>query len=308
MTHQVLLYYKYVTIDSPEELRLWQRALCERLKLTGRILIAHEGINGTVEGTKEAAEEYRRAVSADPRFADMHWKISEGTGTAFPKLQVKVRRDIVSNAIEDWGVDPRKQTAHHMKPEELRALYESGEEFHIVDMRNDYEHASGHFAGSVLPPIGNFRELPGALPKLAHLKHKKVVTVCTGGVRCEKASALLLKHGFENVSQLDGGIVSYMEKYPNRDFKGKLYVFDKRVTMGFETDSALHERVGKCVKCGAVSEHYLNCGNLLCHRHYICCESCEAKNPCCSWLCFLRMKWARWISLSFKKRPIRDMV
>ncbi len=104
-------------------------------------------------------------------------------------------------------------------------------------------------------------------------------------MRCEKASALLIKNGFEDVYQLDGGIVSYMEKYPNRDFKGKLYVFDTRLTVGFETDSPEHERVGKCARCGAASEHYINCGNDLCHAHYISCESCTEKNPCCSERC-----------------------
>jgi len=285
MNYEVLLYYRYVAIADPAAEMARQRELCEKLGLKGRILIAEEGVNGTVEGLKENTEEYVRVMSEDPRFAGTHWKRSVGNGEAFPKLQVKVRKDIVSNAIADWGVDPRAKTGIHLKPEELRAWYESGQQFEIVDMRNDYEHDSGHFKNSILPPIGNFRELPDALPKLAHLKKKKVLTVCTGGVRCEKASALLLKHGFEDVYQLDGGIVSYMEKYPNKDFKGKLYVFDTRMTVGFETDSPEHERVGKCIHCGTDSEMYVNCANDLCHRHFITCESCNAKSPYCALSC-----------------------
>ncbi len=285
MNSEVLLYYKYVTIADPAAEMLRQRALCERLSLKGRILIAEEGINGTLEGLKENTEEYIREMSADPRLADVHWKKSVGRGDAFPKLQVKVRKDIVSNAVADWGVDPRRQTGTHLKPEELREWYERGEEFEIIDMRNDYEHNSGYFEGSVLPKIGNFRELPEAIRGMEHLKKKKVLTVCTGGVRCEKASALLMKNGFENVYQLDGGIVSYMEKYPNKDFLGKLYVFDERVVVGFETDSPEHKRVGCCVKCGESSENYINCANLNCHLHYISCEKCTEGNPCCSEKC-----------------------
>lgn len=289
MKTEVLLFYKYARVENPQDLLASQRALCERLGLKGRILIAEEGINGTLEGTPEACAEYRRELESDSRFAGIHWKRSEGHGKTFPKLVVKVRKDIVANSIAGWEVNPLKETGKRLSPEELKRWYESGEEFEIVDMRNNYEHASGHFEGSKLAPIRNFRDLPAALPSLAPLQKKRVLTVCTGGVRCEKASALLIKNGFEDVWQLDGGIVSYMEKYPNQDFKGKLYVFDNRLTVGFETDAPAHEVIGRCKTCAVATDRYINCKNPDCHLHYISCEECQLKNPFCSEDCLKKL-------------------
>lgn len=272
--YQILLFYKYVRIEDPQALRDAQFALCERLGLKGRIIVAHEGINATFEGTVENVAAYRAELEKDPRFANIHYKYSPGTGDAFPRLSVKVRKEIVSLHLGEEDFDPNETTGVHLKPEELRAWYERGEEFTIVDMRNDYEHKVGKFEGSVCPPLSNFRDLSKVASELASFKDKKVLTVCTGGVRCEKASGYLVKKGFTDVYQLDGGIVSYMEKYPNKDFKGKLYVFDKRVMMGFDTDSPEHEVIGRCEGCDSASENYVNCVNDGCHRHFIVCKNC----------------------------------
>jgi UPF0176 protein len=272
--YQVLLYYKYVTIEDPEELRLVQRKVCEELGLTGRIIVAHEGINGTVEGTAAQTERYVAALTADKRFADIHIKRSQGDGRAFPKLSVKVRSEIVSLHLGHNDINPQQTTGQYLRPEELHQWFEQGKEFYIIDMRNEYEQRVGHFAGSVLPKLGNFRDLPTALSDLAYLQNKTVLTVCTGGVRCEKASGFLVKHGFTDVYQLSGGIVSYMEKYPNQHFLGKLYVFDQRIIMGFHTNSTDHVVVGRCQKCQQACEQYVNCANELCHLHFICCADC----------------------------------
>ena len=278
MEYQILLYYKYAFIDNPELEMASQRDLCTRLGLSGRIILAKEGINGTVEGTKENTEKYIEEIKKDVRFADMHWKKSAGDGKSFPKLSVKVRKEIVSLNLGTCDIDPNQVTGIHLKPEELHEWIQNKKEFYIVDMRNAYEHKVGHFEGSILPPIENFRDLPKVVEQIAHLKNKTVLTVCTGGVRCEKASGFLITQGFTDVYQLDGGIVSYMEKYPNEDFKGKLYVFDGRVTMGFYTDDPKHEIVGKCDTCGEQSENYVNCDNPVCHRHFINCKNCLEKN------------------------------
>lgn len=276
MNHQILLYYKYVAIDNPVHEMREQKRLCEKLGLKGRIIIADEGINGTVEGTIEATEEYIKVMCQDPRFADIHWKKSEGTGNAFPKLSVKAREEIVSMHLHENDLKPWNVTGKYISPEELHQWFTDRKEFYIVDMRNDYEHASGYFEGSVLPPLTNYRDLPKLLPLLNDIKNKTIVTVCTGGVRCEKASGFLVSNGFSDVYQLQGGIVSYMEKYPNQHFKGKLYVFDQRVLMGFNTDDTVHEVVGKCEKCLMKSEHYINCDTVGCHRHFILCSDCIA--------------------------------
>jgi len=278
--HKIILFYKYTHIDEPRELMTSQRALCESLHMKGRMIIAQEGINGTFEGTDEACAEYMSHMKADPRFADIHWKISDGTndGTAFPRLSIKVRKEIVSLHLGDEDdIDPNQITGIHLKPEDLHKWYQEGKEFHIVDMRNDYELRVGAFEGTVFPELNNFRDLKQNLTKIEDLKGKTVLTVCTGGVRCEKASGLLVREGFENVYQLDGGIVSYMEKYPAENFKGSLYVFDKRIVMNFN-DKDKHEIIGRCSKCNKPSEHYVNCANLMCHDHFICCEDCLQKN------------------------------
>lgn len=273
MPFQVLLFYKYVPLDDLAAIRMWQIALCRQFDLKGRLIIAPEGVNITLEGKTEDTEAYIQALEIDPRFHGIHFKRSVGNGQAFPKLSIKIRDEIVSAHLHN-DIDPNRVTGKYLPAESLHEKITNGEEMYIVDMRNDYEHKSGYFKDSILAPIGNFRELPKVLDKISHLKDRQVVTVCTGGVRCEKASGFLVENGFSNVYQLQGGIVSYMEKYPNQDFLGKLYVFDSRLVMGFNTDSAAHQVVGTCDLCGAASENYINCPNVKCHKHYICCVNC----------------------------------
>ena len=281
--YQIILFYKYVRIQDPEAVVFWQKEICERLGLKGRCIVATEGINATFEGTTEKIKEYVKELEKDERFRNTHFKLSAGTGNAFPKLSIKVRKEIVSLHLGTCDIDPNQITGIHLKPEELHEWLNPPaggqvKEFYIIDMRNVYEHKVGHFENSILPPVENFRDLPKVVEQIAHLKNKTVLTVCTGGVRCEKASGFLITQGFTDVYQLDGGIVSYMEKYPNEDFQGKLYVFDGRVSMGFYTDDEKHKIVGKCDACREQSEHYVNCANQPCHRHFIICEKCLEKN------------------------------
>src|SRR3989344_2508926 len=278
MEYQIILFYKYVGISGPETVAQAQREICARLDLKGRCIVASEGINATFEGTVENIKEYVKELGEDERFKKIHFKYSRGTGNAFPKLSIKVRKEIVSLHLGTCDINPNEITGTHLKPEELHEWIKTGREFYIVDMRNAYEHKVGHFEGSILPPIENFRDLPKVVEQISHLKNKTVLTVCTGGVRCEKASGFLITQGFNDVYQLDGGIVSYMEKYPNEDFQGKLYVFDKRVTMGFYTDDPKHKIVGKCDECGEKSKNYVNCANPVCHRHFINCVNCLSKS------------------------------
>lgn len=275
--YQILLFYKYVPIDNPYEVAEAQRALQNRLFLKGRSIIAHEGLNITLEGTVENTELYIREVEKDPRFHNIHWKRSEGTGRAFTKISVKVRPEIVSLRLGASEIDPNIVTGKKLSPEELHTWIEDKKEFYIIDMRNMYEHAVGKFEGSVCPPMRNFRDLPNLMKTIAHLKDKTVLTVCTGGIRCEKASGYLITQGFTDVYQLDGGIVSYMERYPNEDFKGKLYVFDHRKVMGFYTDDVQHEVIGRCAVCRDKCENFTNCGDKECHAHFICCTHCLDK-------------------------------
>jgi UPF0176 protein len=271
--YQVLLYYKYVQIDNPEEILKEQRALCEKLHLKGRIILATEGINGTIEGTVEETEEYIVTMAASPYFKDTHYKKSKGTGTAFPKLSIKVRPEIVSIKIP--GLDPNTTSGKYISAEKLHTWFEEKKEFYIVDMRNDYEYQSGYFENFIPSGIRNFYDLPTILPKIEHLKNKTIVTVCTGGIRCEKASGFLVANGFKDVYQLQDGIQTYMEMYPNKHYKGKLYVFDNRLTLGFNVEDEAHEIVGKCLHCGVKTDTYVNCTYNMCHFHYISCAGCK---------------------------------
>lgn len=282
--YQILLFYKYVHISNPEEVRDHLRAICQKLGLKGRLIVATEGLNITLEGETSDTEDFIKEMEKDPtsptgesRFLNIHMKRSVGTGNAFPKLSVKVRPEIVSLHLGVCDVDPNVTTGIHLKPEELHGWIADKKEFYIVDMRNAYEHAVGQFAGSICPPMENFRDLPKLMKMIDHLKDKTVLTVCTGGVRCEKASGYLITQGFKDVYQLDGGIVSYMEKYPNEDFEGKLYVFDGRVAMGFYTDDPKHKIIGKCASCEAASENIVDCRERGCNGQFILCEECENK-------------------------------
>jgi len=273
--HKIVLFYKYLDIQDPENEMKEQRKICQSLNLKGRLIIASEGLNGTFEGEPENISKYCQYLRAKKGYEDIHLKFSEGTGKSFPKLSIKVRKEIVSAHLGSKDLNPTQITGKYITAQQLHEWIHSDKEFYIVDMRNDYEHSVGHFAGSILPAFSNFRDLDKILPQIEHLKDKTVVTVCTGGVRCEKASGFLVNNDFRDVYQLFGGIVTYMEQFPNQDFKGKLYVFDQRVTMGFNTEDPKHEMIGKCKKCGSLSEGFVNCTFNECHKHFICCNNCR---------------------------------
>ena len=184
----------------------------------------------------------------------------------------------------EGDIDPNKVTGTHVTPEEVKAWITNGEDFQIVDMRNDYEFKVGRFKDSINPTMENFRDLTKATPELKSLKAKKVLTVCTYGVRCEKASGYLKTQGFTDVYQLNGGIGTYMKAVPGEDFLGSLYVFDGRI---IEHANSPYEVVGKCDVCKEASEHYGNCAYEDCHKKLIICESCEASGGrhCCSDTC-----------------------
>jgi len=271
MAYRVLLFYKYVTMNNPEKIAGDIRVLCQKSSLKGRVIVAKEGINGTLEGTSENTEAFIKWFLSDSRFSDVKIKQSNGDGNTFPKLSVKVRKEIVGTQIPLEEADARVKTSPRLKPEELRSWYEMNKDFVLVDMRNDYEYISGHFRGSIDMGMKASRDLPKATEKIESLKEKTILTVCTGGVRCEKMSAYLLSKGFKDVYQLDGGIHSYMEKYPGKDFLGALYTFDQRIVMNF---GGKREIIGQCRLCKEKTENYVNCGNDFCHLHFLACANC----------------------------------
>ena len=228
---KILLYYKYVDIPNPEQVRDAQKALCQRLGIKGRILVSTEGINGTVAGEESAVNEYIENTEKVAFFQDIEWKVSWADEQVFPKLRVVVRDEVVTLGVKKSGTDVSLQNkAEYIEPEELLEWYENNQEFVIIDARNGYEAEIGKFKNAITPAIDNFRDFPNFVAaQLSEYKDKTIVTYCTGGVRCEKASAYLRERGFKNVRQLHGGIHEYGQKAGGKHFEGEMFAFDKRL-------------------------------------------------------------------------------
>jgi UPF0176 protein len=276
---EVLLYYKYCQISDPEAYADEHRKMCQELGLKGRILIAAEGINGTVSGLAGNCAKYRQALDESPLTAGIAWKIDPSDEHVFPKLSIKVRDEVVTLGLGEEDFSPEELTATHLKPAEWRdALKEDN--IVLIDARNDYEWEVGRFEGALLPPVASFRDMPKWVrDHREELEGKKILTYCTGGIRCEKFSGFLLKEGLEDVYQLDGGIVTYGKdpEVKGEGFEGECYVFDERLTVPVNrTEGA--RLVSQCVSCGLPSIRYRNCLWQPCNAQFIVCQECEEKS------------------------------
>src|SRR5690606_7550856 len=190
--YQTLLYYCYSPIENAEEFAENHLAFCKSLGLVGRIIVADEGLNGTVSGTPEACQAYMDAVHADPRFAKTDFKVDEVDEPSFVKMHCRYKPEIVHSGLRDPHIiDPTKKTGVHLEPKEFLEMKDR-DDVVVLDVRSDYEHKVGHFKNAVRLDIENFREFPEKIKELAKYKDKKILTYCTGGIKCEKASALLL--------------------------------------------------------------------------------------------------------------------
>jgi UPF0176 protein len=281
-SHKILLYYKYTPIVDPEALRDSQKTLCQELNLKGRILISEEGINGTVAGSENDISEYIKKTSKISELVDMEWKISWANEQVFPKLKVVVRDEIVTLGIKKTGQDVSIiEKAEYIEPHELLALYENNKDFVIIDARNDYEATVGKFKNAIISPIDNFRDFPAFVKSLEQYKDKDVVTYCTGGVRCEKASAYLRQQGFQKVRQLHGGIHEYGEQTGGKHFEGEMFVFDKRLHVPVNTVNPTI--ISTCVYCHTPITRYIDCAVKSCPSLFVCCNKCEVQhNGACS--------------------------
>ncbi len=277
--YQVLLYYHYTPIEDVEEFREQHHLLCLELGLMGRIIVAHEGLNGTVSGTPENCQKYMDTVKSDPRFDGIDFKIDESNMPAFRKLNVRVKPEIVHSSLRH--IKPFEKTGVHLSPQDFKSLKDQ-EDVVILDVRSNYEHSVGRFKNAVTFDIENFRDFPQKLNEIEHLKDKKIVTYCTGGIKCEKASAYLLEQGFENVYQLHGGIIKYGIETDGEDFEGKCYVFDNRLTVDINKKNP--KVISKCFVCDTESDRMVNCANPTCNAHVPICEKCgwEMNGACSS--------------------------
>ncbi len=282
--HKVILYYKFTPLSDPDMARLWQRELCERLGLKGRIIVSPQGINGTLGGKIENLRQYKREMNKSGIFRGIVYKWSDGNGEEFPRLSVKVKPELVNFGaaneitITEAGV---QGTGKHLKPEALhKLLQERGDDVVFFDGRNAYEAQVGRFKKAIVPNTETSRDFIKEIesPSLEGIKNKPVVTYCTGGVRCEVLSALMKKRGFTEVYQLDGGIVKYGEAYgDDGEWEGSLHIFDGRMQHRFSDKSI---DIGECEHCKAKTSRFINCDNKQCNKLVLICDTCEQKMLC----------------------------
>jgi UPF0176 protein len=279
--YRILLYYCYTAIEDPEAFREIHHQYCADLGLLGRIIIAHEGINGTVSGIEHACDAYMQHLKADARFKDIQFKIDEHSQHAFQKLHVRVKKEIVHADLHH--VDPKQKTGAYVSPQELEKIKDDKDVI-LLDVRSNYEHKVGKFKNALTLDIGHFREFKAQIPQLAPYKDKKIVTYCTGGIKCEKASAYLLEQGFKNVYQLHGGIIRYGSETDGEAFEGKCYVFDNRLVKDINKKESTV--VGTCYVCTTNCDRMVNCANPLCNVHVPICNDCAEKlEGACSETC-----------------------
>lgn len=274
--YRVLLYYQYTYIENPEAFKDEHLKYCKELGVLGRILVSTEGINGTISGTTEQTDQYMKDLKEDVRFKDIMFKIDDAEEHAFNKIFVRVKDELVNLQLED-DVNPLETTGNYLKPKEFYEAMKDPKTV-VIDARNDYEYDLGHFKGAVRPDIRNFRDLPQWIKENEEiLEGKKILTYCTGGVRCEKFSGWLKKEGHQDVNQLHGGIATYGKDPETKGvlWDGKMYVFDNRISVPI--NQVEHNIVGKDYFDQSPCERYINCANPECNKQILCSEENEHK-------------------------------
>ncbi|MGN7357873.1 oxygen-dependent tRNA uridine(34) hydroxylase TrhO [Paenibacillus sp. SAF-054] len=276
--YRILLYYKFVHIPDPEQFTAEHLQYCKDLGVKGRILIASEGINGTLSGTVEQTEKYMNDMKANPLFADTVFKIDESEGHAFKKIFVRHKKELVTFRYEE-ELDPNVIGGKRLSPVEWHQMLQR-DDVVVIDGRNDYEYEIGHFRGAIRPDVGSFREFPEWIRNnMSEYKDKTVLTYCTGGIRCEKLTGFLIKEGFQDVSQLEGGIVTYGKdpEVQGHLWDGKCYVFDERISVPINRTEE-DVIIAKCHHCGTTEDRYINCANPVCNKQHVCCTDCEEEH------------------------------
>ncbi len=283
-SHRMTLsFYRYVRIEDPQDLMQRLRAAWELLDVKGRTYVAHEGINAQVNIPIEQKEPFCAQVRSI--FPEMPFKFAlEEAGEAFSKLKIKERKKLVADGLSDASFDA-SDVGIHLDAESFHAALDEPGTL-VVDLRNHYECEVGHFRGALLPEANTFRDaLPEVLEKLRGLEERKILLYCTGGIRCEKASAYFRFKGFKDVNQLHGGIIDYAHQVAEKGlasrFVGKNFVFDQRMGERVTEDVIAH-----CHQCDAQCDTHTNCKFEGCNRLFLQCPSCRVDYAgCCSREC-----------------------
>jgi len=277
--YRVISFYKYVSIEDPEKLANEHLQWCIDNGIKGKVYFAKEGINGAVFGDYNLTEDYKNHLKGYSLFSDIWFKETPTDTIAFTKMHVRVKNEIVNSGLNQTSLE---HSAPKLTPEQLLKFYEEEKDFIIVDARNWYESKIGKFKNAITPQITHFREWPKVVESLNEYKDKTIVTYCTGGIRCEKASAYMREQGFKNVFQMDGGILNFIQKYPDTYWEGGMFVFDDRRVFEPNTREEL-KYTATCHFCGKHTAYHINCHNLDCDKIIVCCHECKVKNEyCCS--------------------------
>ncbi len=238
-------------------------------------------------------------LKSDPRFEEISFKIDIFDEKTFNRMHVRLKKEIVYSGLKH--VNPIRRTGKHLHGNEFE-LMKDREDVVVIDVRSNYETRMGKFKNAITLDMETFREFPSKLPELEPYKNKKVVTYCTGGIKCEKASAFLLEHGFKDVYQLYDGIIGYAKETGGKDFDGVLYVFDGRVTVPINTVNPTI--ISKCIKCAEPTPRSLNCANVNCNEQFVMCEKCAIEmEGCCSETCMNNPGKREYNGTGFYARP-----
>lgn len=277
---KILLYYKFTPLKDPAAVMLWQKSLTDALGLRGRILVSEQGLNGTVGGNVDSLKAYIKQTKQFPGFRDIVFKWSDGGAEDFPRMSVKVRRELVGFQNSDDEIEVNENGVVgggvHLKPEQVHQMVSKyGDDVVFFDGRNAHEAKIGKFKNAIVPNTNTSRDFIAELEsdKYDDIKNKKVITYCTGGIRCEAISAMMKKRGFSDVYQIDGGIVKYGEAYGDDGlWEGSLRVFDNRMTVNF-SDHA--KTIGECMHCEGKTSNFENCAYANCNDLVLICEDCK---------------------------------
>jgi UPF0176 protein len=286
----VLLYYCYTNIKDTEHYYNQHKKFCESLDLKGRIIIADQGLNGTISGPEEDCIKYMNFVKSDDRFKKVDFKIDICNEHLFEKMSIKIKPYLIKLGID---IDPNEDTGIHLEPKEFYQMMQEDDTV-VLDVRSNYEHYVGKFKDSVTLDMKNFYDFPNKIKEHDLFKNKinmekKILTCCTGGIKCETASAYLKKIGFKNVYQLHGGIIKYGIENKGKDFDGKCYVFDGRITK--EVNIVNPKTITKCHICKIDCNIMVNCMNAVCDKHITMCKDCfKNMEGCCSLECITSEK------------------
>lgn len=267
---KVVTFYKFrpIEADRLESLKVDLTKKAEQLNIKGLLLIGVEGCNATISGEEESLEVFKRQLKELPEIGELTFKESKAENHPFRRFKVDIREEIVT--LKDTAAVPRSITNNHLPPREWQRVLESEPDVVLIDTRNSYETEIGIFEGAIDLNLKKFSDFPEKVKELQIPREKKVLMYCTGGIRCEKAILDMQKQGYENVFQLEGGILKYLEEYPHQKFSGECFVFDHRVSV----DQSLQpsKRYKLCPHCGNPADVSVEC--VLCQKPAVVCKHC----------------------------------